>query len=113
MHEVSVMTEVFQIINENIKIHNLKRIDKVVLKIGSFTCIEESSLRFVFKSMAKETICKDAELIIVKVKARAYCDYCKHEFNIEYTNKICPKCNRFSSNIIDGYELLLESIEGE
>ncbi|WP_129597824.1 hydrogenase maturation nickel metallochaperone HypA [Anaerophilus nitritogenes] len=113
MHEVAVMTEVFEIINENIKIYNLKKIDQILLKIGEFTCVEEHALRFSFEVISKGTICENAKLIIQKVKASAYCDNCGETFYICYTNKLCPKCNQFSSNIITGYELLLEKIEGE
>ena len=113
MHEISVMSEVFRIINENVKTNNLKSIDKIILKIGEFTCVEENALRFSFEAMGKETICEKAKLIIEKVKGSAYCHNCKENFYISYINKICPKCNKFSSNIITGYELLLDRIEGE
>ncbi|TCO74628.1 hydrogenase maturation nickel metallochaperone HypA [Marinisporobacter balticus] len=113
MHEVSVVAELFEIIYENVNRYNLKRVDKIILRIGEFTCIEENGLRFAFEGMSKETICENAALIIQRIKARAYCDACKESFYINYTNKICPKCNQFSSNIMTGYELLLEKIEGE
>lgn len=113
MHEVSVAMEIIEGINNNIKIYNLKSVDKITLSIGEFTCIDENSLRFAFFSMSKGTIFENAKLAINKIKAISYCDYCKEEFNITYTNKICPKCNKFSFNLIKGDEIILESIEGE
>lgn len=113
MHEVSVITEILEIVEKNAKENNLKSIDKITLQIGEFTCIEESSLRFAFESMKQESICKDTKLLIKKIKATSYCDDCREEFEVNYTNRLCPKCNKFSFNIVKGYELYLESIEGE
>lgn len=113
MHEISIISEVLEMANENAKIYNIKRIEKIILKIGEFTCIEENTLRFAFNSMSAGTICENAKLILEKIKASAYCDNCKENFNISYTKKLCPKCNKYSCNITTGYELLLERIEGE
>lgn len=113
MHEVSVASELLDIIFINAEIHNIKEVKKIVLKIGEFTCIQENALRFAFKAISKKTLCANAQLVIETVKAAAYCENCKQCFDINYTNKICPKCGQFSFNITTGYELLLESIEGE
>lgn len=113
MHEVSVVLELLKIIKENIKTYKLRKINKITVKVGEFTCIEENALKFAFKNLSKDTICQNSQLIIQKIKASAYCDNCKQNFSISYTDKLCPKCNRFSNNIVTGYELILESIEGE
>lgn len=113
MHEVSIMGEVFEIIEDNIKSHNIKKVNKVVIDIGEFTCVEESALRFSFDTMKIDTTCEDSDFIINKIPATAKCDDCGEVFNVGYTNKICPLCNRFSNNILTGYELSLQTIEGE
>lgn len=113
MHEVSIMGEIFEIIEDNVKSYNLKRVDKVVLKIGEFTCVEEGALRFAFEAFSKDTEAEEAELIIDRVEASAKCNECDETFKVAFTNKICPKCNTFSNDIVTGYELLLHEIEGE
>ncbi|RDY23133.1 hydrogenase maturation nickel metallochaperone HypA [Romboutsia maritimum] len=113
MHEISIVYDTLQIANENGEKNNIKKIDKIFMKIGEFTCVEESSLKFAFESLKKNTICEDAELIIEKIKAKALCNYCNKEFIIDFTNKLCPKCNRYSSNITSGYEIMVWQIEGE
>ncbi|WP_432409223.1 hydrogenase maturation nickel metallochaperone HypA [Wukongibacter sp. M2B1] len=113
MHETAVISEVLKTVDENIKAYGLKRVDKIILGVGEFTCIEESTLRFAFDAMAKGTVCENSRLILDKIEATAYCDNCKETFGISYTKKLCPKCNKYSCNIVTGYELLLERIEGE
>lgn len=113
MHEVSIMGEIFEIINENISTHNIKKVNKVVLKIGEFSCVEDSALKFAFQAFSKDTESEKAELVINRVKAKAQCSECGQLFDISFTDKKCPKCHVFSNNIISGYELLLDEIEGE
>lgn len=80
MHEASVAFEIYQIVEESIKIHNLKNVDKVSIKVGDFNGIDENALRFAFNALTKESKYKNTKLIIEKVQ---------------------------------GFELLVERIEGE
>ncbi|WP_459195559.1 hydrogenase maturation nickel metallochaperone HypA/HybF [Wukongibacter baidiensis] len=107
------MGEIFEIVKENIITYNLKKVEKVVLKIGEFTCVEEGALRFAFEAFTKDTEAEEAELIIDRVEASAKCNNCENTFKVTFTNKICPKCSTFSNAIVTGYELLLHEIEGE
>jgi hydrogenase nickel incorporation protein HypA/HybF len=113
MHEVSIMGEVFEIIEDNVVNHNIKKVNKVIIDIGEFTCVEESALRFSFDTMKIDTACEDSDFIINKIPATAKCDDCGEVFNVSYTNKLCSICNKFSNNILTGYELSLQTIEGE
>lgn len=112
MHEVSIVYDVIQIVEENSKLNNINKVNKVFMKIGEFTCIDENSIRFAFEILRKNTLCEGATLEIERVKGKARCNICNEEFMIDFTNKLCPKCKFYSSNIISGYELLVYEIEG-
>ncbi|HAN09662.1 MAG TPA: hypothetical protein DCP90_03510 [Clostridiales bacterium] len=62
MHEVSVVSDMLNIVYENAESHNIKSINKIVLRIGEFTCINEGSIRFAFECLCKDTICENALL---------------------------------------------------
>lgn len=113
MHEVSIMEGIFEIITDNVDEHKLKKVNKVMLQIGEFTCVEEGALRFAFEAFSKDTKAEGAELLIDRVKATAKCGRCGQVFKIAFTNKICPHCGIFSNNVVSGYELLLNEIEGD
>lgn len=113
MHEVSIIGDLFQIIEEQIIENKLKKITKVVLSVGEFTCVEEEALRFAFQAYAQDTLVEGAQFVIEKIKATAYCQQCSSSFEVSFTNKICPTCGAYSSKILTGYELQLESLEGE
>lgn len=113
MHEISIIHDAIDIAIENGINNNMKKIDKIYMKIGEFTCVDENSLNFAFESLRQNSICEDAKLVIEKVKGKAICQYCNEKFEINFTDKICPICKRYSNNICNGYEILVWQIEGD
>ncbi len=113
MHEMSLMAQLFSIIDDYIIRHKLSEVSKVVLKIGEMTCVEDSTLEYTFHLFARGTKVEDAELIIKKIEAVSECQYCGERYKINYTDKICPTCKKYNKNLISGDELLLARLEGE
>lgn len=113
MHEVSIIQNVVGIVCTKASENNLEKINKVSLKIGELSGVCEDSLRFAFNAVSKDTIVEDAELIIEKVEATAKCNSCNISFKIDHFNKLCPKCKKFCDNVLSGYELYINTIEGD
>lgn len=113
MHEVSIMGEVFEIIENAAMENQLKKINRVTLKIGEFSCVEEHALRFAFEALSKDGIVEKAQLDIEKVEATAACSFCGKIFRVSFTEKNCPVCGNFTNNIVTGYEIELSQLEGE
>ncbi|MBC2582453.1 hydrogenase maturation nickel metallochaperone HypA [Clostridium sp. DJ247] len=113
MHEVSIMQNSIKIVLEKAEENNIKNISKITIKIGELSGVMSDSLIFAFNSLSKGTIAEGAEFLIEKVKATAMCNDCDIVFEIDHFNKLCPNCNKFSTNILSGYELYVNTIEGE
>lgn len=113
MHEVSIMNDVINIVEESAQENNLKEVNNVYLNIGEFNFIENDSLFFIFDILKKDTICENAKLIINNIKGKGRCEYCSEEFQISYFSRICPKCNKYIENITSGYELNIYEIDGK
>ncbi|RII36533.1 hydrogenase maturation nickel metallochaperone HypA [Clostridium chromiireducens] len=113
MHEVSIINGVIDIVLEKARENKLKNINKITLKIGDFSGVMKDSLMFAFQSASKETALDNTELIIERVKATGECSNCNIIFEIEHFNKLCPKCNEFCCNILTGYELYIDTIDGD
>lgn len=111
MHEVSIVYEVIETVKESSILNKINTVNKVFMKIGEFTCIDESSIKFAFEVLSKNTLCEGALLEIERVKAKAKCNICNEEFFINFTKNLCPKCGVYSENIINGYEILVYEIE--
>lgn len=113
MHEVSIIQSVIKIVLEKAIECNLTKVNKVSLKIGELSGVMPECLNFAFKIGIMDTMLEGSTLEIEKVSAVAQCIDCKQEFPIDHFNKLCPCCNKFCSNIIRGYELYVNTIEGD
>ena len=113
MHEVSIIQSVVEIVTNKAIENKFTKVNKVSLKIGELSGVMPESLNFAFKSCIMDKMLEGSTLEIEKVKAVAECSDCMQEFPIDHFNKLCPRCNKFSSNIISGYELYINTIEGD
>ena len=113
MHEVSIIENVLKIVTQSAIENKFTRVNKVSLKIGQLSGVMPESLNFAFKSCIMDTMLEGSTLEIEKVSAIAKCFDCIQEFPIDHFNKLCPSCNKFCSNIVSGYELYINTIEGD
>jgi len=113
MHELSIIYNILEITKEYAEKNSLNKIHKITMRIGEFCTLQEDSLLFAFDALQRETLCENAVLVIKKQEAKGYCAHCDLEFKISFMHKLCPICNVFSHHITTGYEILVESIEGE
>ena len=113
MHEMSLMGGVFEVIEQTLSLHEIKRVLQVKLKVGELTNAEPDALNMAFEAYSKDTICEGAELIVERVPVRGHCRNCQHVFTVETMFFLCPSCQNTGIEVIQGEELLLESLEVE
>lgn len=113
MHEMSLMGGVFEVIEETLSQHDIKRVLQVKLKVGELTNAEPEALKMAFEAYSKDTLCEGAELIVERVSVRGHCKTCHEEFEVVTMLFLCPKCGNSGIKVIQGEELLLESLEVE
>lgn len=111
MHEVSLMQNVFELIDDYSREYKLAKVTKVVLRIGEMSCVSHDSLEFAFSAISKDTIAEQAEFLIERVPGRSQCTACSHEFESSLLNAICPLCEK-PAMCVAGRELHLQSLEG-
>ncbi|OFI07118.1 hydrogenase nickel incorporation protein HypA [Clostridium acetireducens DSM 10703] len=68
MHEVSIIYDTIEIVKEACKVNHIKKVNKIFIKVGEFSCAEEGCLKFAFDTLSKDTLCEGAELIVEKSK---------------------------------------------
>ncbi|MTI59315.1 MAG: hydrogenase maturation nickel metallochaperone HypA [Firmicutes bacterium] len=113
MHEMSLMAQLFSIVQAYIDNYSLKKVTRVVLRVGEMSCVTDSALEFAFQVFARGSKVEGAELVLNKAEAVSKCTFCGRKYKINYTDKICPECKQFNYDLISGDELLLERLEGE
>lgn len=113
MHELKIIQDIFPLIEKVAKENRLKSINKVVLSIGKLRQVKSEFLQFAFVTLAKNTIAKDATLIIQQIPVTVSCQSCKKQFAVEENIYICPKCGSVTLEVLTGKEIILESVDGE
>jgi len=113
MHEVSIIQNVIKIVTQKALESKLTRINKVSLRIGELSGVMPESLNFAFESCIQGTMLEESKLGIENVSALGRCEECNLEFPIGHFHKLCPICNKFCTSIVRGYELYVDTIEGD
>lgn len=113
MHELSIMQNTMNIILKIANENNLRTITKVTLKIGELCGVMDDSLNFAFEICTKDTLAFGSELYIDRIQAIAFCENCLIKYKIDHYHKLCPSCLKPSFKIINGYEMYIDSIEGD
>jgi len=113
VHEMSLMGGVFEVIEKILPQYDVKRVLQVKLKVGELTNAEPDALLMAFEAYSKDTLCEGAELIVERIALRGRCRNCHHEFTVKTMIFLCPNCGDTSIEVIQGEELLIESLEVE
>ncbi len=114
MHEMSLISGVFDVINSTLTDHpQVTKVVKVKLKIGEFTNAQPEALEFAFQAFAKNTSVEGAQLEMEIVPVIARCAKCHHQFKVAGLTFCCPYCQDKAIELLSGRELVLESLEVE
>ncbi|MDY6970234.1 MAG: hydrogenase maturation nickel metallochaperone HypA [Spirochaetota bacterium] len=113
MHELSIMNSIIDIVLEYAEEYNVKRVNKINLKIGALSDIIPEWAQSYFDMLSKDTVADKAELIIDKIEARIKCRSCGDEYTLKNKNLIftCNRCGSLNIDLLSGRELSITSID--
>jgi len=112
MHELSIAQNIVDILNDQMKIHKLSKIESVDLRIGVMRSVEVESLSFSFTVLISGSPLEGARLEVEEVPIGGRCIECGHQFTVENWLDDCPRCGGPQVEIISGKELDIVAIEG-
>jgi len=113
MHELSITQNMFDIVLEQARKTEAKKVGKINLVIGEMTGVVGESVQFYFGFLSRETIAEGATLAFTMIPPKAQCRGCGKTFELKEFEWTCPYCHGDSLEIIAGQELFVESIEVE
>lgn len=113
MHELSLINNLFDILEEQAKENNAGRITFVRLKVGVLSGAVPELLETAFQLYKKDTIVSDAQLEIEKVPLRLRCRRCKQEMLREDFIFACSNCHSTDLETLDGTDIWVEKVELE
>ncbi len=113
MHELSVMSNILDIVQEHAQKNNAKKVYKINLKIGDLSDIIPEWAQTYFDMLSKDTVADGAALSIEKVPVTVKCNSCgnTHTFADKDWSFTCVKCESSDITLIEGREFYITSIE--
>ncbi len=114
MHELGIVQNIIDIIEEQMKIHSAKRLVGVELEFGAMTAVMPDAIEFAFTALTKDSPLEGAGLSITIIPIKAVCLDCGHEPVLDTFIPFCPICSSGVLSIVEGKdEMKIVSIEIE
>lgn len=85
-------------------------ITKIELDVGKLSGVMVDSLQFCYESACKGTLAEGSTLDINELPAEARCKQCDHTFEIDAFMALCPECEGYKIEILQGRELKLRAV---
>lgn len=115
MHEMSLMGEVLNIIQEDALSKGIQKLDKVELIVGEISNVLPDALMMafdIFKEQNPHFIHQNALLLIHFEEAQAECIFCGKVYQPEQRLAQCPECLLPSGKVTSGETFQVLSYEG-
>ncbi len=113
MHELSLIANLFDILEKQAHDNNAKKIVHVKLQVGVLSGAVPELLTSAFDIYKKDTIAREAAITIEKVPLKMDCEDCRSELISNDYILTCSQCGSSNLKTIAGTELILEKIELE
>jgi len=113
MHELSIITALFETLESQAREHRAARITVVELRVGPFSGAVPELLREAFDMYKKGTLADGATLVLIEPPVRVKCPACGSEAERRDFILKCPSCGSADIVLLAGTELFLEKIELE
>lgn len=110
MHELGVVLEIFDLIEEIMKEQDLKEVSSVTVEVGELSGILPDYFKECWDAAKLGGTFDKTELKLVFIPAAARCT-CDQEYEMTANSRICPKCGKTDYEVIKGREFNVLSIE--
>jgi hydrogenase nickel incorporation protein HypA/HybF len=112
MHELGVVFHCIKQVNEIATENNVKKVNSVTIQLGEVSTV----IPYYFEdcwnwAVKRETVLKDAKLIIEKIDAVTHCEHCGKDYPTVAHGKTCPYCGSGETFLLTGNEILIKQIE--
>ena len=112
MHELGIVLNVIDRVEEIAKENNVKKVTKLTLEIGEVSSIVPSYFSDCFEWAKKKTdYMKDTELEMIILEGLSYCRDCKKTYKTTEYAKKCPYCGSDNTYLVTGDEMRIKDIE--
>lgn len=111
MHEVSIMQNAIDLALAQAVQQGAQQIHWIKLRVGELSGVIPDALTLAFEIVAAGTIAAEAQLEVETVPVICYCPTCQREFHPDTWIFSCPFCQQLTTELRQGQELELTSLE--
>lgn len=112
MHELGVVFHCIKQINEIAAENKVTKINAVTVEIGEVSTVIPYYFEDCWKwAVKKETVLKDAKIIIETIRAVTHCEDCGKDYPTVAHGKTCPHCGSGNTYLLTGNEIIIKQIE--
>ncbi len=111
MHEMSLCEGMRQVIEDQARQHNVKRIKTVRVELGRFAGVEKDALSFAFDIVMRGSAAEGAKLVMMDLPGIAMCYDCAKQVQIENRLDPCPDCGGGKLMPMGGDEMRIKDLE--
>ncbi|CAA9891489.1 Hydrogenase maturation factor HypA [Candidatus Methylobacter favarea] len=110
MHELSLLENVREILENHAVQQSFSRVSQVTLEIGKLSCVEPNALRFGFDVVMKGSLAENAELTISEINGLGVCRQCQRQVEMESLYDPCIYCGSPFVKVIQGAEMRIKDL---
>lgn len=111
MHELGVVFHVIKSVNKIAADNGVAHVAAVTIELGEVSTVIPDYLQDCWKwAVGKETLLKNAELVVERIPAETFCEDCKQIYPTVQYGKICPNCGSEHTYLVRGNEFILKNI---
>lgn len=114
MHEMGVMLNIVDEVDEIAVQNDVKKIFKLVLEVGELTGVLPEYMDACWPAIQEQyPRFSEAELEMVTVEGNGTCHICGSTYNLLKYDGKCPKCGASSYQVNSGTELIIKEIAAD
>lgn len=111
MHEMAIAEGIVDVALDTLKANEGIIIHAIQVQIGVLSGVEPEALHFCFDAVTQGTAAEGAKLDIETIPMKGRCLDCDREFSMEQYRHVCPHCESFAVEELQGRELRVASID--
>jgi hydrogenase nickel incorporation protein HypA/HybF len=112
MHELSLAASIVEAVTETAAAYPGSTVKAVRLRLGALSDVLEDSLRFCWELTVEGTPLAGALLVVTTIPVVVHCAKCAADVQLDGVQSFrCPRCGEPASDLKQGKELEIESIE--
>ena len=113
MHELSIIANLFEILEEKAREQKSRKIVSLKLQVGALSGVVPELLQSAFDMYRKDTLAEEAVMEIVTVPLQIECLECGAKLTHDDFILSCTRCGSPRIKTLAGTEMFLEKIELE